>query len=193
VSRARFAAEILRPLEPRSILDIGCRDAELARYFPGVEYHGADLFPGERVSYVGDVTQTDFGRTFDTVVACDILEHLDDPSAMFDRLVPVADRYMLISLPNTYDLKSRVKFAIKGQMGGKYVFTEETPLDRHHWLMNRGEIADFAKAKAAKHGLSLRLFDMPYGSAGNILGKALAATLPKSLTMGTVFALFRGQ
>jgi hypothetical protein len=192
VSRVRFAAIILEPLNLRSILDIGCRDCELASYFPGLEYHGADLFPGPGVSYVGNICDTALERAFDAVVACDILEHLEDPSGLFDRLLAHAERYFLISLPNCYDLKSRAQF-LGGQMGGKYRFTEEPPIDRHHWLMNRAEIAEFCRVKAEKHALGLRMIDMPYGRGSSRyagFGRLASAVLPRSLGVPTVFALF---
>ncbi|HEX6072710.1 MAG TPA: class I SAM-dependent methyltransferase [Sphingomicrobium sp.] len=194
MSRVRFAAKIIAPLEPKSILDVGCRDAELAIYLPNAEYHGADLFPGERVTYIGDITRMTIDRSFDAVVACDILEHLDDPSLMFDRLLPLAERHFLISLPNTYGLKS-IAGMIRGDMGGKYRFTEEAPQDRHRWLMGRAEIHAFARAKAKKHRLALELFDLTYGSSGNqtmtaIGGRMLSALLPRRFTTDTVFALF---
>ena len=198
MSRIAFAARILKPLQPASVLDIGCRDAELGKHLPGVDYNGADLFPAPGVKYVGDITKMEFDRTFDTVVACDILEHLDALSATFDRLLGVADKHFLISLPNTYDLKSRTSFATKGRINQKYVFTEDPPLDRHHWLMSREEIIAFCNAKAAKHGVDLKLFDMSYGSGGNrtltaIVGRQLTRLLPRSLTTETVFALFSKQ
>jgi SAM-dependent methyltransferase len=189
MSRVLFAANILAPLRPRSVLDIGCRDCELSNYLNEAEYHGADLVPGEKVTYIGDITQLRFDRTFDTVVACDILEHLDNPSSMFDRIVPLASERLLISLPNTYDLKSISKF-LKRDMGGKYRFTEEHPEDRHRWIMSREEIVTFAEAKAEKHGLRLQTYDMTYGSGGWVAGKLLSAILPRSLTSNTVFALF---
>ena len=195
MSRIGFAASILEPLEPRSILDIGCRDCSLADLLPAAEYAGADLRPGPRVKYVGDVTRMQMDKRFDAVVALDILEHLESPSEMFDRLVPLAERWLLISLPNCYDLKSRMQFAIKGQLGGKYVFSEVHPQDRHRWLMNRHEIYEFANAKAAKHGLAVRLVDMTFGSSGNrspaaSAGRFASVVLPRSLSTATVFALF---
>lgn len=195
MSRIHFAANILRPLAPKSILDVGCRDCSLADLFPGVDYAGADLCPGPRVKYVGDVSQLEAGGTFDAVVALDILEHLESPSGTFDRLVPLAQQWLLISLPNTYDLKSRMQFLRKGHLGGKYVFGEAHPQDRHRWLMNKAEIYRFAHAKAAKHRLSLNLFDMTYGASGDrsvaaTMGRITAAVLPRSLATATVFALF---
>lgn len=197
MSRPEFAAKILRPLQPRSILDLGCRDGSLADHFPGVDYAGADLVQNAcgRVKYVGDVTAIDFGRSFDTVVALDILEHLEEPSAFFDRILATADRLILVSLPNTYDLKSRLKFSVKGQLGGKYRFREETPCDRHRWLMNRLEIEEFYKAKARKHGLILQQFDLSYGESGqrtfrSRMGRLISRVLPPPLAAETVFGLF---
>jgi len=195
MSRIGFAASMLKALSPRSILDIGCRDGSLADLLPDAEYAGADLRPGPRVKYVGDVTRMELSRKFDAVVALDILEHLENPSEMFDRLVPLAERLLLISLPNSYDLKSRIQFAAKGHLGGKYVFGEIHPQDRHRWLMSRAEIQEFARAKAAKHGFAIRLFDMTFGSSGNrslsgLAGRFASSLLPRSLSTATVFALF---
>jgi hypothetical protein len=189
VSRVRFAAKILESLKPSSLLDIGCRDTELSRYVQ-CEYRGADIFPGERVSYVGNVEQLNIDRSFDAVVALDILEHLDGPSEMFDRLFGLANRHVLISLPNCYDLRSRMTFATKGRLSDKYAFTEEPPQDRHRWLMGRKEIIRIAEVKATKHGADLALFEMYYGSGGRLAGKMLSGILPRSLTATTVFALF---
>jgi hypothetical protein len=88
-----------------------------------------------------------------------------------------------------------VNFATKGRINGKYVFTEEPPLDRHHWLMGRDEIIAFCEAKAKKHSVSLNLFEMRYGNEGSrpiagTIGKAMSAILPPSLTTATVFGLF---
>lgn len=195
MSRITVAASILRPLHPTSVLDVGCRDASLRQQLPDVEYFGADLVAGPHIKYVGDITKIEFDRTFDTVVALDILEHLEPLSATFDRLMAVSERRMLISLPNTYDLKSRFNFATKGRLNGKYTFTEEPPVDRHRWLMGREEIMSFAKAKARKHGVQLRLFDLTYGSSGArgirpFVGRMLAKVFRRSLTTETVLALF---
>ena len=190
MSRIRLAGKILRPVSPISILDVGCRDGSLAAELPDADYSGADLFPGPAVKYVGDITQLKIDRSFDTVVAMDILEHLPTPSETFDKLFALAERHFLISLPNTYHLKLRYNFARKGMLNGKYLFTEAPQLDRHHWLISREEARQFANVKAEKHGAKLKLLDMSYGAEGNRIGKVLTATLPPSLTTETVFALF---
>lgn len=197
MSRIAYAGRMLRPLHIDSVLDVGCRSGALADELPSVRYSGADLCPDDfgRVKYVGDIAELEIPERFDAVVACDILEHLPHPSAMFDRLLGLADRYLLVSFPNTYDLKSRVKFVLRGEMGGKYRFLEEEPKDRHQWLMSRAEIISFFEAKAAKHKLLYQPYDMQYGDSGrytlsSMLGRVAAGLLPASLATETVFGLF---
>ena len=192
MSRALFASRLVS--NPGSVLDVGCRDGELSRYLPG-PYAGADLIPGPHVKYVGDISTADIPERFDTVFALDILEHLEHPSMVFDRLAAVAKRNLVVSLPNCYDLISRVRFARGKPLGGKYRFTEAEPLDRHRWLMTRNEIHDFFRAKALKHGMALEIRDMRYGSAGHPTlasraGRTLSAILPPSLSTATVFGVF---
>jgi len=197
MSRIKFAAEILSPLNPTSILDVGCRDASLADEFPTAEYAGADLNSDTRgrVKYVGDIARISLDRKFDAVVALDVLEHLDNPSEVFDRLADAAQRIMLVSLPNTYDLKSRIQFVFTSGLGDKYRFLERTPTDRHRWLMNRAEISAFYAAKAARHGLTLQVIDLRYGRSGNltlssVAGRLLSCVLPPSFSAQTILGLF---
>jgi hypothetical protein len=197
MTRIVCAGRILKALPISSVLDIGCRDGSLADELPSATYSGADLCADGRgrVKYVGDVTQMEITGVFDAVVALDILEHLPHPSAMFDRLVGMASRYLLVSFPNTYDLKSRARFFFQGRMGGKYKFLEEEPRDRHHWLISRAEAIDFFHAKAAKHHLSFQTYDMRYGQSGrrsltSFAGRIASRVLPASLATETVFGLF---
>jgi 2-polyprenyl-3-methyl-5-hydroxy-6-metoxy-1,4-benzoquinol methylase len=198
MSRIDFASKLLREVETASVLDVGCRDAELAECLPaGTIYAGADLFPDDKghVKYVGDITTLDIPDRYDTVVALDILEHLDRPSTVFDRLAGIARRHLLVSLPNCYDLKSRVRFAAGRPLGGKYLFNETETLDRHRWLMTRAEIHAFFEAKARKHDMDLQIVDMKYGASGHATmasrgGRLLAGLLPSGLTTATVYGLF---
>jgi 2-polyprenyl-3-methyl-5-hydroxy-6-metoxy-1,4-benzoquinol methylase len=198
MSRVRFAANILRELSFASILDVGCRDGALADELPWVEYAGADLYADKkgRVKYLGDICGVDIDRKFDVVAAFDVLEHLAHPSAAFDRLVELADKVVFVSFPNTYDLKGRFQYAVRGRLSGKYAFSEEEPRDRHHWVTGRSDILRFYEEKARKHCLALSVFDLRYGASGSrsfsgVLGRVAARLLPPSLATETVFGLFR--
>lgn len=199
MSRVEFASRILRELEIRSVLDVGCRESELSDHLPkDIVYAGADLFQNSRsrVTYVGDITSATIPQSYDAVVALDILEHVESPSKLFDRLMAVSGQYLLVSFPNCYDLKSRLRFLSGGPLGGKYVFQEQEPLDRHRWLMNRDEIVNWYNAKAAKHDLTVQVLDMTYGASSHstIVGRAgrlFSKLAPYSMCTATVYGLFR--
>lgn len=179
-----------------SVLDAGCRDAALADRIPKeISYTGADLFPGERIKYVGDIALMEIDESFTLVVAADILEHLEKPSTIFDKLAKLTDRYMIVSLPNCYDLKSILKFAGRQQLGGKYAFSVDEPVDRHRWLMNFNEISRFYEMKAAQHNMKLEVVPLRYGDSGSrgsraIVGRLLGHVMPTRLWAPTVFGVF---
>jgi SAM-dependent methyltransferase len=199
MGRLDLAAQIVgRPREGASVLDVGCREALLSDLLPpSVAYYGCDLVADRRgrVKYVGDFSSLEFDRTFDIVVALDVLEHLESPSKAFDSLVSLASQRVIVSLPNCYDLKSRRRFAFRGQLGGKYVFEANEPVDRHRWLMNRREIISFFESKAFEHGMQLQTADVTYGSSGTASiasrsGRTLSRVLPRSLVSETVVGSF---
>lgn len=198
MDRTGYGAELLGRL-PRvqSVLDVGCREAHIADRLPSeIEYFGADLEPlNPRIKYVGDFSVIDFDRTFSAVVALDILEHTEKPSANFDKLVSLADEHLVVSLPNCADLKTRTRFLGQGRLGGKYLFDGTDPLDRHRWVMNYDEIVTFFRNKADRWNLEVKVVPMTYGSSGNStaiarLGRILSKVLPTRLTAETVVGIF---
>ena len=179
-----------------SVLDVGCRDGRLRRLLPGnVRYSGCDLVAGEHVRYVGDVQSITFDESFDCVIALDLLEHVDDIHALFDRLAGLADQALLVSLPNCYDLKSRLRFALRGRLGGKYELSAAPVLDRHRWIMGYDEIRRFYSAKAMQHGFELTIHDLRYGdsrrlSLTGLLGLSSRVLGPR-LTSECVLGVFQ--
>jgi SAM-dependent methyltransferase len=196
--RVNYIAEILQPLPGVvSLLDVGCRKAKLAELIPPtIDYYGCDLEKTcDKVAYVGDFSTIDFGRQFSAVVALDVLEHTDRPSANFDRLVAATESHLIVTLPNCADLKTRVRFATSGRMGGKYTFGTEDPLDRHRWVMNFPEIVAFYRNKAATHDLALDIKPLQFGFARNQtltshLGGLVSALLPATMVTETLVGVF---
>jgi SAM-dependent methyltransferase len=135
-----------------SILDVGCRSTHLKRALPDgrVRYCGVDLFPPAHVVGNVEVGLPFADTSFDVVVALDVLEHTDDIYKAFGELCRVARRHVLCSLPNAYEVKSRIKFVLGQRLSGKYGLPLEPPGDRHRWLFS------FLEARTFTHGMARR-------------------------------------
>jgi len=105
----------LTAVKPQSILEVGCGEGfllnVLARRFPDCRLMGIDnnrsalvagrqLFPHLVLEH-GDAYRLDLAdRSWDVVIASEVLEHLDRPQVALDELHRVAQRYLLLSVPN---------------------------------------------------------------------------------------------
>jgi hypothetical protein len=199
MDRIHFASKLIKNLGVNTLLDVGCRDAILKKSIPGhIEYVGFDIFQNENnsVDIVGDICVVDLpANKFEVVVALDILEHLDNPYDVFRKLLKTSSKFLIVNLPNCYDLKSQYKFTVKGQLGGKYRFDLKNSLDRHRWLMNINEIENFYKHNASEENLTLEIFYLKYGGGSRnpfkfIMGTLLRIILPNRLSTNSVVAVF---
>ena len=198
MNRLKFASQLIKNTNNiTSLLDAGCRNCDLKIWLPSeIQYYGSDLYQNKNntVDYVGDITHLNVNQQFDLVVALDILEHVEQPSLLLDKLFSIATIGLIISLPNCYDLKGRLKFLLSGHLGGKYIFSSEIIEDRHRWLMSRHEIKQFYEDKAKIHNVSNYLIaDMKYGDPdGSFPSKMRSITrlLPSNLCTETVFCVF---
>jgi SAM-dependent methyltransferase len=197
-SRVRAAADLVKGLPVASVLDIGCRTCEAKRIVPtGAEYFGNDLFQNDSgsVAFVGDAVDIDFGRTFDCVMALDVIEHLDNPYHLLEKIISLADKYVIVSLPNVYDLQHKYDFVVKNSLGDKYLFDVKNRLDRHRWLMNYDEIYRFFDFYKSKYAMTMTTSDVALGQfSGRVTsrlgGVVLRALLGKKVMTRTVIARF---
>ncbi|HGG57742.1 MAG TPA: class I SAM-dependent methyltransferase [Nannocystis exedens] len=115
---ANFTRAMLRlvnTVKPRSILDVGCGEgymlAAIADAGIDAELSGLDLNPaaiadarsrlGKRARLeVRDARElADLGEQFDLVMMLEVLEHLDDPTAMLPLLGRLSSAHVLLSVP----------------------------------------------------------------------------------------------
>lgn len=135
-----------------SVLDVGCRDCALRGHLaPGVSYVGVDLFPPADVIASAEERLPFDDASFDAVVLADVLEHLDDPHGALDEAIRVASKRVVVLLPNLYTLLLRARYAA-GHTFDKYSFGPDNTLDRHRWLLNFDQAADFTRRRAARSG-----------------------------------------
>ncbi|MEK7147961.1 MAG: class I SAM-dependent methyltransferase, partial [Patescibacteria group bacterium] len=110
--------------EGKAVLDIGCRDGALTKYFvPGNTVLGVDIddvalaeaaklgIETKKVDLNGDWSELS-GRKFDVVVAGEVLEHLYYPDQVSKKAAMLLNPGGLFvgSVPNAFSLKNRLRY-----------------------------------------------------------------------------------
>ena len=117
-TRLMYIWSALRIEKPMFVLDIGCGTGEhltayLAMLFPGVEIFGVDTDKASidqarnNYSHLKNLTFSTSlppNRVFDTIIASEVLEHVDNPYQFLLSLRPALkeDGLLIITVPNGY-------------------------------------------------------------------------------------------
>jgi 2-polyprenyl-3-methyl-5-hydroxy-6-metoxy-1,4-benzoquinol methylase len=130
---------------PRTVLDVGCGVGlnGLAAKRKGAHVTGIEIVEATRarakerldevlaIDITSDsaVRQGLSGRTFDTMLFADVLEHVTDPVGVLRRLLPYLDDdgHILVSLPNVAAWPVRLDL-----MRGRFEYTKSGILDDSH-------------------------------------------------------------
>lgn len=138
------------------VLDVGCASATLRSLRPELEYVGLDMSDEADLRIdLESIDRLPFDpRSFDVVICCDVLEHLNNLHHLFAEVVRVSNRYLVVSLPNCWAAARRPIARGKGGIG-HYGLPAAAPDDRHKWFFSLTEAHDFAVAAAARHGLEI--------------------------------------
>lgn len=154
-----MCAELINELyDNYSLLDIGCRTMALKPFLKNCsKYYGTDIMQSEGViaCNLEDGLPDFLDDSFDVVVALDVLEHLEHCHLVLEEMIRVAKKAVIISLPNMYYIKFRLKY-LKGDLSGKYSFPEKPILDRHRWVLSYSAAVRFIDANA--RGLNVEHF-----------------------------------
>ncbi len=137
--RAAFVAEHFAGFLRGRVLDVGCGDAWLKRYV--ADYTGVDI--GGQPDIVLDLEKERLpfeDGAFDCVVCIDVLEHLDNLPTVFGELRRVSRGYVIVSLPNMYEIVLRLKFLLGRGITKEYGLF---PRNRHKWLLNFNQAREF--------------------------------------------------
>ncbi|UKO98441.1 class I SAM-dependent methyltransferase [Nostoc sp. UHCC 0870] len=149
-----------------SLLDVGCRDCKLKKYIGDVvDYKGVDLFQNSEGT-VDFVLNVEDGlpiadKTYDFVVALDLVEHLNNVQESLHELLRVSRRHLIIMLPNMAYAPLRKEFLIKGtfsDLTDKYDLTYGSAhkgVDRHRWLTVIPQTDNYIKEFAVNNNLHL--------------------------------------
>ncbi len=155
-ARTRYVAERFRPYLATRVLDVGCDRAPLRGLVPGAGYVGLDLTPEADVRHDLDAAAPlpFLAAEFECVVCVEVLEHLDRLHDVFEELVRVARRYLLVSLPNCWALARQPIGRGHGTFS-HYGLPVDPPLDRHRWFFSLADAERFFRERGARHGLRI--------------------------------------
>lgn len=191
--KAAYIATKYAPILAGSVLDVGCDERQLARLLPaGATYFGIDMNPKADLRVDLEAGPLPFAdASFDTVIAADVLEHLEQIHAVFDELCRVARHRVIISLPNP--VMSFLHALAQGWTGTfkYYGLPLDRPADRHRWFFGSEEAERFVRERGARNGLIAEQIDFedypeppPYFSRS---GRPLTAG--PSFNRGTMWAV----
>ena len=190
--RARFIVEQFGWALKEPLLDVGCGEKHLQQALPeGFDYTGLDFIDRADVHCNLDRDKIPFKqKSFNTVVCTDVLEHLEHIHDVFNDLLGIASRYVIVSLPNCWsDLKYLM---LKGRGSGKYYgLPSNRPEDRHRWFFNYSEARQFLIDNSTGKVSKLNLYR--YYAKGGITYKAgrlfLPAHIYRDLFVHTLWAV----
>jgi hypothetical protein len=140
-----------------TVLDVGCRSRKLKDALPQQtrDYVGVDLYPPADVVGNLEAGLPLEAASSHTVVALDVLEHTDNIYGSFAELCRVARTYVLLALPNLYEIAVRKRIVFGQCISKKYGLPVKPPMDRHRWIFSFREAEYFTHAMAAKCGFKV--------------------------------------
>jgi SAM-dependent methyltransferase len=176
-----------------SLLDVGCRGKELKAHLSGcVRYQGIDLRSGDEVVAHDLEAPIPFpDKSFDVVVALDVVEHVDRAQQLVRETLRVARRRVFISLPNMAYYELRLKYLFGRSMSGKYAFPPDSLRDRHRWLPMYWNSREFVLGIARDFDVSV--YPVPRNHSRmvflNVLERRLASFWPNLFAFGSLFEI----
>jgi hypothetical protein len=108
-------------------------------------------------------------NSFNTVIATDVLEHLENHIEVLEDMIRITDKHIILSLPNGWAMMKSKLFNKNSDSGKFYGFPIDKSEDRHKWFFNAVEAEDFYKQVAKKYNLEVvELFHVGYYHESNI-------------------------
>ncbi|SCA63544.1 hypothetical protein SCG7109_AR_00140 [Chlamydiales bacterium SCGC AG-110-M15] len=159
-SRNQFIADELHAYLGHSILNVGGGGENFLKSFlpKETQYVEIDIAgsPDYLINLETDLPLPFKDNSFETTIATDVLEHIETFHEVFEELIRITNRYVIISLPNSFVdtfaiLKNRPykndNSELRRQSYGKYMkyygLPYSRPPDRHKHFLTYTDIVEF--------------------------------------------------
>lgn len=177
-SRAKYIALKYQKYLKERVLDVGCREKNLKKYLDkNVEYVGIDIAGDPDVHVDLEKGSIPFeNNSFECVVCADVLEHIDNIHKIFNELVRVSRKYIVISLPNNWNVVKVPVISGKSELK-QYGLPKDEPKDRHKWFFNYTEASKFILDRAEVTNCEVVSLEPYYIPDKNIIKKSIKLLL----------------
>lgn len=193
---------VLEGAEYGSLLDIGCSARMLERVLRPKRYFGIDMAKstfGARPDMVLDLKNARRiplpSRSFDVVVASQVLEHIPEVGRICAEMRRISKRYIVVGLPNELVYDSRFRFVF-GKTAYKTYHLIDEPHEIHYWFFTKDAADFFVEREFLRRGWRLKRFFGDFHSSGARLlpyraKDALAKSAPGLFAKGFYYLLER--
>lgn len=176
------------------VLDVGCDRKQLRMHLAQhVEYTGIDLSAEADLQINLDEQSLPFAdRSYDVIIAADVLEHLDKVHRVFDDLCRVCRGRLVISLPNP--VRNLLLAIAEGKQGKlkHYGLPTQPPSDRHRWFFGAEEAERFLRERGALNGFEVEQIDVEeHGTPAWLNTAGLDLHASANIQKGTTWCLLR--
>ncbi len=155
-ARSEYVARRFKEYFDGELLDVGCFEAPLRKLLPDTKYTGVDVAGDPDIELnLERCERLPFdSASFNCVTCIDVLEHLNNLYLIFDELIRVSNRYIIISLPNCWRDARRPIGRGKGDFL-HYGLPASPPVDRHKWFFNITQAKEFIEKHAVEKDLKI--------------------------------------
>lgn len=175
-NRAAYSYKKYRPYFGESVLDVGAGGSpaffrpQLGNRYKAVDVSESRQKPDFFVNF--EEAKLPFqSNEYETVLCFDNLEHCENCHDLFDELMRVSSRYVIVSLPNNW--AGYLKLFLRGRSRPTigYGFPEEKPSPgvRHKWFFNLEEAERFLVHRAEKNNGKVKAVNYVFHEAFSIV------------------------